>query len=174
MVTMTIPDHGSGAPEAVIRPIRAADDAAIASIIREVMRSFGACGPGFAINDPEVDHMSSAYAAPRAAYFVLELADRVVGGAGIAPLEGGEPDTCELRKMYFLPSARGRGLGERMLALCLGRARELGFRRCYLETLTGMEAAKRLYEKAGFRRQRGPFGSTGHFGCDTHYLLELR
>ena len=173
MVTTTTPDPGAPASGALIRPIRAEDDAAVAAIIREVMSSFGACGPGFAINDPEVDHMSSAYAAPRAAYFVLELDGRVAGGAGIAPLEGGEPDTCELRKMYFLPSARGRGLGERMLGLCLDRARELGFRRCYLETLTGMDAAMKLYEKAGFRRLCGPVGCTGHFGCDTHYLLEL-
>jgi putative acetyltransferase len=160
-------------PGPSIRPIEPRDDAAVAAVIREVMPSFGACGPGFAINDPEVDAMSGAYAAPRSAYYVVEEAGRVIGGAGIAPLEGGEPDTCELRKMYFLPEARGRGLGEKMLHLCLGRARELGFRRCYLETLTGMDAAMRLYERMGFRRLCGPLGATGHFGCDRHYVLEL-
>ena len=36
---------------------------------------------------------------------------RVVGGGGIAPLAGGDPDVCELRKMYFLPSLRGLGAG---------------------------------------------------------------
>jgi len=159
--------------EPVIRPIEPGDDPAIAAIIREVMPSFGACGPGFAINDPEVDYMSHAYAAPRSAYFVVEDGGRVTGGAGIAPLEGGGEETCELRKMYFLPGARGRGLGERMLRLCLDRARELGFRRCYLETLTGMDAARRLYERMGFQRLSGPLGATGHFGCDQHYLLEL-
>ncbi len=174
MVTTTIPESGAARPGPIIRPIRAADDATVAAIIREVMSSFGACGPGFAINDPEVEHMSSAYAGPRSTYFVLEEAGRLIGGAGIAPLEGGEADTCELRKMYFLPPARGRGLGGRMLGRCLDRARELGFRRCYLETLTGMDQAMRLYEKAGFRRLGGPVGCTGHFGCDTHYLLELR
>jgi len=159
--------------EPVIRPIEPGDDPAIAAIIREVMPSFGACGPGFAINDPEVDYMSRAYAAPRSAYFVVEDGGRVTGGAGIAPLEAGGEETCELRKMYFLPGARGRGLGERMLRLCLDRARELGFRRCYLETLTGMDAARRLYERMGFQRLSGPLGATGHFGCDQHYLLEL-
>ena len=159
--------------EPVIRPIEPGDDPAIAAIIREVMPSFGACGPGFAINDPEVDYMSHAYAAPRSAYFVVEDGGRVTGGAGIAPLEAGGEETCELRKMYFLPGARGRGLGERMLRLCLDRARELGFRRCYLETLTGMDAARRLYERMGFQRLSGPLGATGHFGCDQHYLLEL-
>lgn len=159
--------------EPLVRPIEARDDDAVAAIIREVMPSFGACGAGFALSDREVDAMSAAYAAPRCAYFVIEEQGRVLGGAGIAPLDGGAPDTCELRKMYYLPAARGRGLGERVLRLCLKQARAFGFRRCYLETLTSMDAAMKLYERIGFRRLPGPLGNTGHFGCDRHYLLEL-
>lgn len=159
--------------EPLIRTIEARDDAAIAAIIREVMPSFGACGPGFALSDPEVVAMSAAYSAPRSVYFVIEERSRVIGGAGIAPLDGGDPGTCELRKMYYLPAARGRGLGERVLRRCLERAREFGFRQCYLETLTGMHAAMKLYERMGFRRLPGPLGRTGHFSCDRHYLLEL-
>lgn len=159
--------------EALIRPIEERDDGAVAAVIRDVMPSFGACGAGFALGDAEVDAMSAAYAAPRSAYFVVEEAGKVVGGAGIAPLAGGDADTCELRKMYFLPAARGRGLGARMLRRCLETARALGFRRCYLETLTGMDDAMRLYERAGFRRLPAALGDTGHFSCDRHYLLEL-
>lgn len=159
--------------EATIRPIEPRDDAAMATIIRSVMTSFRACGPGFAINDPEVDRMSTAYAGPRSAFFVVEQDGRVLGGAGIAPLAGGEADTCELRKMYYLPEARGRGLGERMLRHCLDTARSLGYRRCYLETLTGMDAAMKLYAKLGFRPLCSPLGRTGHSGCDRQYLLEL-
>jgi putative acetyltransferase len=156
-----------------IRPIEPRDDAAVASIIRTVMPEFGACGDGFAINDPEVDWMSRAYAAPRSAYFVVEVDGRVVGGGGMAPLEGGGPDTCELRKMYFLPEARGVGAGAALMARCLDAARQAGFRQCYLETLTGMDAAMRLYERSGFRRIDAPMGATGHGGCNTFYLREL-
>lgn len=159
--------------DARIRPIRPADDPAVAAIIREVMTSFGACGPGFAINDPEVEAMSANYAAPRTAYFVLEADGRVLGGAGIAALAGADPDVCELRKMYFLPPARGRGLGARMLATCLDAARGFGYRRCYLETLTGMDAAQHLYAQAGFRPLCSPLGATGHGGCDRYFELEL-
>ena len=159
--------------EAAIRPIAPADDAAVAAIIRTVMPEFGATGDGFAINDPEVDWMSRAYAEPRHAYFVLERAGRVLGGAGIAPLAGGDPGTCELRKMYFLPEARGLGAGARMMARCLDAARAAGFARCYLETLRGMDAAMRLYERSGFRRIAAPLGATGHGGCNAFYLREL-
>ena len=157
----------------MLRPITTADDAAMAAIIRSVMPEFGASGCGFAINDPEVDWMSKAYAAPRHAYFVIEHAGQVLGGGGIAPLAGGDADTCELRKMYFLPEARGLGAGAAMMARCLKAARDAGFRQCYLETLTGMDAAMRLYERSGFRRIDAPMGDTGHGGCNIFYLRTL-
>jgi putative acetyltransferase len=156
-----------------IRPIEPADDAAIAAIIRRVMPEFGASGPGFAIHDPEVDAMSAAYRAPRHRYFVVELDGRVAGGGGIAPLTGGDDDVCELRKMYFLPELRGRGAGRALMERCLAFAREAGFARCYLETLTGMDAAERLYRASGFEQIPSPMGATGHFGCNRFYLRAL-
>ena len=159
--------------EFTIRPIEARDDAAMASIIRTVMPEFGATGSGFAISDPEVDWMHRAYAQPRCAYFVVERDGRVVGGAGVAPLEGGDPSVCELRKMYFLPEARGIGAGAAMMTRCLAAARQIGFRQCYLETLTGMDSAMKLYERSGFRRISCSMGQTGHGGCNTFYLLDL-
>jgi len=157
----------------LIRPIEARDDATVAAIIRRVMPEFGADGPGFAIHDAEVDSMSTAYARPRAAYFVIELDGRVLGGAGVAPLDGGEADVCELRKMYFLPSLRGLGAGRAAIARCLDAGRAFGFRRCYLETLTGMDAAQKLYVANGFRRIDAAMGATGHHGCNRFYLLDL-
>ena len=156
------------------RPIRPEDDAAVAAIIRQVMPEFGADGPGFAITDPEVDHMSAAYAIPGAAYFVVEGQDgQVVGGAGIAALVGGDPSVCELRKMYFLGPARGTGTGEVLLRHCLSVAKDLGYRTCYLETLTGMDQAIRLYTKLGFKPLCAPLGRTGHGGCDHWFAMEL-
>ncbi len=164
------------------RPIEPRDDAAVAAIIRQVMTEHGASGPGFAIHDPEVAAMSAAYLPPRAGYFVIEDVPgagcdgerrQVVGGGGFAPLAGGDERTCELRKMYFLPHLRGRGLGRALLAHVLDAARRAGYARCYLETLASMQRARRLYEAAGFTRLCGPEGATGHFGCDAWYALEL-
>lgn len=163
----------SSQPSFTIRPIEARDDAAIAAIIRTVMPEFGADGPGFAIHDAEVDAMSIAYARPRSAYFVIEIDGEALGGAGVAPLDGGDADVCELRKMYFLPALRGLGAGRAAIARCVAAAREFGFRRCYLETLTGMDAAQRLYVANGFERIDRAMGSTGHHGCNRFYLREL-
>ena len=157
------------------RPIHPEDAAAVAGLIRRVMPEFGANGPGFAIHDPEVDHMSAAYSVSGAAYFVVvDSVCKVVGGAGIAALAGGEAGVCELRKMYFLPEARGQGMGETLLRHCLEVAKDLGYRTCYLETLTGMDQAIRLYAKLGFKPLCAPLGRTGHGGCDHWFARELQ
>jgi putative acetyltransferase len=163
-----------------IRSIRAGDRAAVARLIRTVMPEFGAKGPGFAIMDPEVDDMFGAYQGSRAAYFVVTRpgarADEevVVGGCGFAQLAGGDPKTCELRKMYFLPEVRGLGLGSALLAQCLARSRKAGFEQMYLETLAAMSQARALYERSGFRRLERSMGATGHFGCNSFYIRDLR
>ena len=59
------------------------------------------------------------------------------------------------------------------MARCLDAARGFGFRQCYLETLTGMDAAQSLYHRSGFTRIDHPLGATGHGGCDRYYVLDL-
>ena len=155
-----------------IRPIQPADNSAVAAIIRRVMPEFGADGPGFASHDAEVDDMAGTSAQAGWAYSVVEFEGKICGGGGVAPLPG-EADTCELRKMYFLPVLRGRGAGDALMRRCLDQARALGYRRCYLETLTGMDAAQLLYEKHGFRRLDGALGNTGHFSCNRFFIRDL-
>jgi putative acetyltransferase len=75
--------------------------------------------------------------------------------------------------MYFLPEARGKGLGQKVLQKCLVAAKEKGFRYCYLETFNTMKNAMKLYSKNGFIKIPGALGNTGHFACDTFYQLDL-
>lgn len=157
----------------VIRKIAPSDNPQIANIIRTVMPEFGADGPGFAIHDSEVDDMYTVYTKPRRVYYVCEYEGMIVGGGGIAELEGGDDTICELKKMYFLPVGRGKGLGQRVLAQCLKEAKAMGYTTCYLETFNTMKEAMRLYEKNGFLRIPGPLGNTGHFACDTFYKRSL-
>ena len=156
-----------------IRPIAISDNAAVARIIKNVMPEFGADGEGFAIHDLEVDQMYEAYQGARFCYFVCEVNGQIVGGGGIAPLEGGDDDTCELKKMYFIHSARSKGLGRQLLMACIRKATELGYRKIYLETFHTMHSAIRLYEANGFKKISHCLGNTGHFACDNFYLLDL-
>jgi putative acetyltransferase len=159
--------------EIVIRRIEPADDRVVRQIIIEVMGELGATGEGFSDQDAELSSMSAAYDGADAAYLVAELDGEIVGGAGIGPLAGAEAGVCELRKMYLLPAARGLGLGRRMLEMCLQSARDLGYRKCYLETLAQMDSAQELYERFGFLPLEAPMGDTGHFGCNRWYAMSL-
>lgn len=161
-------------PQLQIVPIAPEHNAAVARIIRATLAEFGAVGQGYSAADPEVDDMCQAYASAGHCYDVVLLDGTVVGGGGIAPLIDGPVDHCELRKMYFLPEARGFGAGRRLLTRCLENARAMRYRYCYLETLAGMTIAQQLYASVGFTRLPGPLGNTGHFNCDTFYGLELR
>lgn len=162
-------------PPWILRPIRPADDAAVAAIIREVMTEHGACGAGFAIHDAEVGAMSAAYRGERCRYYVVARAGEIFGGGGFAKLAG-TPDaasTCELRKMYFRREARGLGLGRALLDLLLADMQAAGYQRCYLETTATMQAAQRLYRAAGFVPQGSAEGATGHHGCELFYARAL-
>jgi len=157
----------------IIRLIQPEDNARVAEIIRTVMPEFGASGEGFAIHDNEVDNMYEAYTQKRCAYYVCEADGKIVGGGGVAPLAGGDADTCELKKMYFMPEGRGKGYGQNVLNECLKAAREIGYSYCYLETFNTMNDAMKLYAKNGFEKIPGPCGNTGHFACDTFYRKQL-
>jgi putative acetyltransferase len=109
----------------------------------------------------------------RAAYYIVERDGKVVGGAGFAPLAGGDAKVCELKKMYLLKDARGAGLGRFMVTYLARLAREAGYRKMYIETLGGMDSAIALYTKLGCTPLEKPLGATGHFGCDRFFLLGL-
>ena len=156
-----------------IRPIEQQDNLQMAKIIREVMTAYGAVGDGFSINDPEVDQMYEFYQESGCSYLVLSDGQKVWGGGGIGPLVGAEPGICELKKMYFLPGVRGKGMGQRIVNALIAEAQKLGYQTCYLETLERMTEAKALYLKMGFKKLCGQLGNTGHGGCDSFYSKEI-
>jgi putative acetyltransferase len=75
--------------------------------------------------------------------------------------------------MYFRPECRGLGLGRTLLLRLLEEMRRCGYRRCYLETLESMTAARKLYVECGFTPRCSPLGATGHFACDAWYERAL-
>jgi putative acetyltransferase len=169
-----------------LRPITPADNANVAHVIRTVMPEFSCVGEGFSINDPEVEDMAAAYAGDRSGFFVIEQSvggpagagegfrgTVVLGGAGFAPLTGGDPNTCELRKMYVLKEGRGFGGGKILMEACLEGARAAGYTQMYLETVTAMKDAAAVYKKYGFEPISWPMGDTGHGGCDVYMVREL-
>ncbi|RTY88570.1 GNAT family N-acetyltransferase [Flavobacterium sp. GT3R68] len=157
----------------LIREIKPADNPAIAAVIRNVLLEYNVPKVGTAYADPQLDFMCEAYDKPNAVYYVVENNGKIIGGAGISQLENEAETICELQKMYFLPEARGLGLGNKMMDRCLTRAKEFGYEKCYLETMPYMEDAQKLYKKSGFDYLCGPMGNTGHTSCPVWMIKEL-
>ncbi len=159
---------------ASIRKILPGDNAEVAKVIRAVMVEMGMPKVGTAYADKALDHMYENYHVPHADYFLVVEEGKITGCAGIAQLENYEGNICELQKMYFLQEARGRGIGKRMMQVCLDRAREYGYEKVYIETMPYMIAAQELYKKSGFEYIDAPMGNTGHFSCSVWMLKSIR
>ena len=157
-----------------IREIEQKDNVKIATAIREVLIEYGVPKIGTAYADKILDTLFEAYSTKKAIYFVIENNGEIYGGAGIQQLNNFEGNVCELQKMYFKNEARGIGLGSKMMDICLQKAKEFGFEKCYLETLPYMEEARKLYRKVGFKNLDAPMGNTGHFSCNLWMLKDLQ
>lgn len=157
----------------VIRKIEQKDNAQLEAAIRGCFPEFGLPLTGTAYADAETPKMFEAYQDENSIYYVVELNGKVLGGAGIKALNGFEAEVCELQKMYFAPELRGRDLGKKLFKKCLKTAKELGFKRCYLETASQLKAAIHIYESFGFSHLKAPLGNTGHFSCGVWMIKDL-
>jgi putative acetyltransferase len=148
---------------------RAANDdiAAVRAILLCVRSEYGVLGE-IGANDADLDDLEVNYFRGGGCFEVVEDGTRrIVGCAGLLPLN---PCRAELCKMYIEKSARGLGLGRRLLQDLLAAARSSGFREVWLETNSVLTEAITLYKKYGFQSI-----AADHLGprCDTAYLLRL-
>lgn len=156
-----------------IREIMPDDTVQMAAIIRQVILEMEAPTTGTAFEDKALEDLYAAYQGERAVYYILEDNGDVVGGAGIAPLQNADNEICELQKMYFLPQARGKGFGLKLIQECLREAVTMGFSYCYIETMPTMTAAQNLYRQIGFQYLDSAMGDTGHCSCEVWMLKKL-
>ncbi|HVU56282.1 MAG TPA: GNAT family N-acetyltransferase [Puia sp.] len=100
-------------------------------------------------------------------YIALYKGEAVGACAIIKMKDGG----YELAKMAVSPRAKGKGIGWLLGQACIGKARELGGTRVYLESNTRLKPAINLYHKLGFRKIAGL--PSPYERCDIQMELEL-
>jgi DNA-binding MarR family transcriptional regulator/GNAT superfamily N-acetyltransferase len=105
--------------------------------------------------------------AQREAAWIAELDGERVGCVFCTASD--TPGTAQLRLLLVEPRARGAGVGTRLVDECLRFARRAGYTRIMLWTNDVLLAARRIYQRAGFRLDRSEphtmFGSglTGEY-----------
>jgi putative acetyltransferase len=157
----------------IIRPIELKDNASLAKVIRDALTEFGANKPGTVYFDPTTDALYELFQAPGSYYFVATINDELVGGCGIFPTENLPTGTCELVKLYLKATARGTGLGKKLMQQAMQWAKENGYTQVYLESMPELSKAVSIYENVGFERINQPLGNSGHSGCDIWMTKQL-
>jgi DNA-binding MarR family transcriptional regulator/GNAT superfamily N-acetyltransferase len=112
--------------------------------------------------------------AKRERCWIAELDGRHVGHIFLVQ-HPEQKETAKLRLLYVDPSARGMGLGQRLVSECIAFARAAGYARITLWTQSILQSAHRIYQSAGFRLVREePHRSFGQDLVGQTWDLELQ
>jgi putative acetyltransferase len=127
---------------------RSADEIEIVrSLMREYQQRLG-IDLSFQGFETELAALPGSYAPPSGR---LLLAWHEQTAVGCIALQQITPSRAEMKRLYVPPSARGLGVGRKLVTQLLAEARAIGYSEVVLDTLPTMHEAQRLYEQFGFR-----------------------
>jgi GNAT superfamily N-acetyltransferase len=145
-----------------LRKYRPADRERVLAVHEAALRDEGIYVEG--APEPDLDDIVAAYPDQGGVFLVGTVDGRVVGTGAIRPAQeyiteflDVDEDTAEVKRMRVAPAHQGRGYGRRIYEALEARARDRGFDELVLDTMSTLEAARRLYESEGFefvRRER--------------------
>jgi putative acetyltransferase len=151
----------------IIRDWQTKDREAAAGVIRTVLEEYGLpWQPELA--DRDVMEVEEAYLNVGGEFWVVELDTVVVGTAAYQPIARGRK-AVEIRKMYLLPEVRNRGLGRYLLQELEKAIAIKDYQEIWLETVTILKEAVKLYERNGYEPATGVETAR----CDLVYLKRL-
>ncbi len=96
----------------------------------------------------ELEHLTSEYAPPTGAFLLAEEKGVYLGCVGVRQFSDG---IGEIKRLYVIPSARGRGVGRLLAEGVVAAAKQIGYTRLLLDTLPSMKEAQSLYVSLGFK-----------------------
>lgn len=119
------------------------------TLIAEMRAEIAELYPGLVLDGDHMPKAGPAELGPPGGGFIVGSVDgELICCGGYKRLPGGE---CEIKRMYVVPSARGRGVARALLHELERRAREHGYRVARLDTGPNQPHARALYEAEGYR-----------------------
>ena len=98
--------------------------------------------------EEEVAGLPGKYAPPIGRLYVAYVDGEPAGCIALRKLE---PGVCEMKRLFLRDSARGRGIGVRLIEQVIADAQEIGYAKMRLDTYPPkMGKAVSLYEAHGF------------------------
>ncbi len=157
----------------VIRKVKQEDNAALAKMIRTVFDEHAAPHKNTVYSDPATDDLYGLSQQTAGVLWVVALNDEVLGCCGIFHTAGLDEDVAELAKFYLSEKIRGKGIGKQLMLQCFQSAKEIGYKRLYIESMPQFSKAVSMYEKYGFVKIDKPLGNSGHTSCDIWMIKEI-
>ena len=156
-----------------IRKMNPEDNSAVVAIIRHNLEMHHLDIPGTVYFDSGLDNLYENYSnSPKQGYYVItDSDDNVVGGIGFAEFPPFQ-NCAELQKLYLTDSAKGFGLGYKLISFIEDRMLEAGYKASYLETHSNLQAAIHIYEKSGYLKIDRP-KEVAHGAMDNFYYKRL-
>ena len=106
--------------------------------------------------DAELASLPYPYAAPGGTLLIARSnSGEALGCIGLRQIDA---NSCEVKRLYVLPAARGMGLGKALITALIAEARGAGYRQMKLDTLPHMQSAIAVYRDHGFV-PIAPYGS---------------
>ena len=126
-----------------------ADLESIRTLFREYEADIGIdlCFQGF---ERELAGLPGSYSPPQGRLLIARSNQEPIGCVALRPFTF-RADTCEMKRLYLCPKARGTGIGGQLVDRILSEARSAAYRSMVLDTLATMTAARSLYRRLGFR-----------------------
>jgi putative acetyltransferase len=152
----------------IIRNWETRDRASASEVIRSVLVDYGLPWEPTGA-DRDVIDVEECYLATRGEFWVIELQNTIVGTSAYCPISRGK-NAVEIRKMYLLPIARGKGLGRYLLQKLENAIARRGFAQIWIETASVLAEAVKLYETSGYLPTEGVETPR----CDRVYLKSLK
>jgi putative acetyltransferase len=132
-------------PTVHIRDYALSDAEAVLALITSVLTEYG-FSPDIGGLHRDLELVGQRYLRDRSGFWVAERDIALVGTVAVRPKD---EVTCELKRLYVNPTARGQGIGQLLYMHAENFARSAGYEKIWLDSSRRFTQARRLYERNG-------------------------